>query len=56
MLAVLVLYLAPAGAGQHVPWLECDTRRNDLRLERYEDGSAVLRCGRMPLARIGVPW
>ena len=37
------------------PQVECATPRN-LRLRRFEDGSARLQCGRRILVRISVRW
>ena len=38
-----------------VPTVSCEAPRN-LRLDRFEDGSAKLMCGARLLARVAVPW
>jgi hypothetical protein len=45
---------AIAGGGP-APRVECDYPAR-LRLQRFEDGSAKLWCGRRLLLRVAVPW
>jgi hypothetical protein len=56
-LVLVVASIAAGGADAHsrVPRVECD-QPDALRLVRYEDGSAHLKCGDREIARVGVPW
>lgn len=51
-----LLFAAPAKAPTtaEIPRLSCD-RPVSLRLLRFEDGSALLRCAARSLARISAP-
>ena len=57
--AVASLSLAGGGAaiagGGPAPRVQCDQPAR-LKLQRFEDGSAKLWCGRRLLLRVGVPW
>jgi len=57
----VVALLASVGRGAAIagggpaPRVQCD-QPTRLKLQRFEDGSAKLWCGRRLLLRVGVPW
>jgi hypothetical protein len=57
--ASALLAVAGGGAafagGSPVPRVQCDQPAR-LKLQRFEDGSAKLWCGRRLLLRVSVPW